>query len=163
MTTEPINAHRRHALRLLALSMPVAAMSAAGCNPGPRIYDLHVSRDAGCTCCQAWADLMQATGRFYIEVTQGEDLAALRQKHGVPDGLGSCHIARAHGFVIEGHVPAEDVLRMLDDRPPGVRGLIVPGMPRGSPGMEQPDGARDAYDVYALKTDGSTSVFAHHA
>jgi hypothetical protein len=162
MTTDPTNAERRSALRLLALSVPAVTLAAAGCNPQPRIYDLHVFRDAGCMCCHAWAELMKATGRFHVSMTEGEDLQALKQKLGVPVGFGSCHTAQMHGYVIEGHVPAEDILRLIEERHEGVRGLAVPGMPRGSPGMEQPDGSRDAYDVFAFKADGSTRVFVHH-
>ena len=162
MTTQSVNNERRGALRLIALSVPAAALFAAGCTPEPRIYDMHVSRDIGCMCCHAWAELMKATGRFRITMTESDDLPTLKQKLGVPTGFGSCHTAQIDGYVIEGHVPADDILRLLEERPEGVRGLAVPGMPRGSPGMEQPDGSHDAYDVYAFKADGSTSVFAHH-
>jgi hypothetical protein len=76
-----------------------------------------------------------------------------------PD-LASCHTAVVDGLVIEGHVPAEEIVRLLDTRPAGVRGLAVPGMPLGSPGMEQPDGVEEPYDIVAFKTDGERYVFA---
>jgi hypothetical protein len=135
----------------------------AACSQSPRVYDMKVSRDVGCLCCHAWAELMEQSGRFNITLTDGEDLPAMKQRLGVPGGFGSCHTGVVDGYVVEGHVPAEDILQLLEERPSGVRGLAVPGMPRGSPGMEQPNGARDPYDVYAFKANGETTIFAHHA
>jgi len=106
---------------------------------------------------------MEKTGRFTVAMVDVSDMPAYKQKVGVPTALGSCHTARVDGFVIEGHVPSEDILQLLAERPAGVNGLAVPGMPRGSPGMEQPNGVRDPYDVIAFRSDGSSYVFSHHA
>jgi len=106
---------------------------------------------------------MEQTGRLRVTLVDVPDLPAYKQQVGLPAGLGSCHTTLVDGYVIEGHVPSEDILRLLEDRPSGVKGIAVPGMPRGSPGMEQPNGAKDSYEVIAFKADGSQSVFARHS
>ena len=161
MTHSHHNASRRQLLRLMPLAFAAPFLINA-CTPTPRIYAMEVSRDVGCMCCHAWADLMKASTRFTVTLKEGEDLPALKQRLGVPPDLGSCHTAVVDDYVIVGHVPAEDILRLLDERPAGVRGIAVPGMPRGSPGMEQPNGATDPYDVIAFRADGSSYVFARH-
>lgn len=148
---------RRTVLKWLGASATVGA-----CQQTPPTYDMQVSRDVGCPCCHVWTELMETTGRFKVTMMDVPDLSAYKQQVGVPPGLGSCHTARVEGLVVEGHVPAADILRLLSERPTGVKGIAVPGMPRGSPGMEQPDGARDPYDVIAFRTDGGSYVFAHH-
>lgn len=148
---------RRTMLKWLGASATLGA-----CQQAPRIYDLQVSRDAGCPCCHVWTELIEKTGRFKVTMIDVPDLPAYKQKVGVPAELGSCHTALVDGLVIEGHVPSEDILRLLADRPVGVKGIAVPGMPRGSPGMEQPNGLRDPYDVIAFRIDGGSYVFGHH-
>lgn len=160
------NAHlgRRTVLRWLSATTALAATTGvAACQQTPRIYDMQVSRDAGCPCCHVWTELMQATGRFRVTMVDAPDLPAFKQQLGVPASLGSCHTAVIGTYVVEGHVPAEDILRLLDQRPAGVRGIAVPGMPRGSPGMEQPNGAVVPYEVIAFGVDGSQSVFSRYA
>jgi hypothetical protein len=136
---------RRTVLKWIAATTTLSA-----CQQSPRIYDTKVSRDVGCPCCHVWTDLMEKTGRFKITLIDVPDLQAYKHQVGVPAGLGSCHTAMVDGYVVEGHVPAEDILRLLADRPTGVVGIAVPGMPRGSPGMEQPNGVVDAYEVIAF-------------
>lgn len=97
---------------------------------------------------------------FDVTVIEEEDLAAIKKKMGVEPKHQSCHTGEVEGYVIEGHVPAADVLRLLAERPEA-RGLTVPGMPVGSPGMEMGD-RHDAYDVLLIKKDGSTEVFSKH-
>lgn len=134
----------------------------AACRQIPRVHDLDVSRDVGCSCCHAWTEMMQASGRFRVTMIETPDLPASKQELGVPAGLAACHTAVADGYVIEGHVPAEEILRLLTERPSGVKGIAAPGMPRGSPGMEQPDGTIDAYTVVAFDSVGRTSSFSEH-
>lgn len=134
----------------------------ASCQPTLPVYDLRVSRDVGCSCCHAWTELMEKTGRFNVTIIEVADLPAYKSKVGVPAGLGSCHTALADGLVVEGHVPAEDVLKLLEQRPAGVKGIAVPGMPRGSPGMEQPNGVIDSYTVVAFDAVGVQRVFSYH-
>lgn len=116
-----------------------------------------VNKDPSCGCCQKWADHLSAAG-FPVEVVATPELAALKVKLGVPDDLTSCHTAEVGGYVLEGHVPADAVLRLLRERPAAV-GLAVPGMPAGSPGME--GGTAEAYDVI-LFGNGSPKVFARY-
>ncbi len=127
-----------------------------------RVYELRISRDAGCGCCHAWAELMRRSGRFRTTLIDEPDMPALKRRLGVPNGLTSCHTGVVEGYAIEGHVPVEDMLRLLRERPARVRGLAVPGMPRGSPGMETHDGARDPFTVYAFESGGVRRAFVRH-
>ena len=120
---------------------------------------LEVHKSPTCGCCSAWVEHMKGAG-FPVKVVETDDLGAIKSEVGVPYGLGSCHTARVGGYFIEGHVPAEDVKRLLFEKP-AARGLTVPGMPIGSPGMEQGD-RREPYDVLLVAKDGSTTVYAHH-
>jgi len=99
---------------------------------------------------------------FAAKVVELEDLAPVRQKHGIRFEQSSCHTGVVGGYAIEGHVPPRDVMRLLRERPKA-RALLVPGMPIGSPGMESPRGEREAFEVLLLLPDGSTKVFARHA
>ncbi len=136
---------------------PSAAMSPAAERARPLIA---VHKSQYCGCCHLWVKHVEQAG-FRVQVENREDLDAVKQALGVPAPLASCHTAEIAGYVIEGHVPAEDIRRLLAEKP-DVRGLAVPGMPRGSPGMEMPDGRRDAYSVLAIQRDGSTREFARH-
>ncbi|MEQ1618480.1 MAG: DUF411 domain-containing protein [Terricaulis sp.] len=104
---------------------------------------------------------MQRSGRFTTTVRNTPDMAAVKRRLGVPDDLASCHTGEVEGYVIEGHVPAADILRLLADRPRTISGLAVPGMPAGSPGMEA-GGRRDAFDVIAFSRSGARSVFVRY-
>jgi len=113
-----------------------------------------------CGCCARWVDHVRAAG-FATTIHDTPDMDPIKAKYGVPKALQSCHTALVDGYVVEGHVPAADVLRLLRERPK-VKGLAVPQMPAGSPGMEM-GGAADPYDVIAFAADGKTTrVFAHH-
>ena len=104
-----------------------------------------VSKDPSCGCCGAWVDHIEAAG-FPVSVMETSDLGAVKQRLGVPTELASCHTAEVAGYVIEGHVPAPALRRLLSERP-SATGLAVPGMPVGSPGMEVPGLARETYAV----------------
>lgn len=119
---------------------------------------LQVWRDENCGCCVAWVDHMRAAG-FPIEDNVVRSVAAARRMLGTPSDLLSCHAALVGGYALEGHVPAAAVLRLLAQRPAEIRGLAVPGMPIGSPGMEVPGQAPDTYDVVAFDARGGRSVF----
>lgn len=86
---------------------------------------------------------------------------AVKREHGVPDRLASCHTALVEGYVIEGHVPAGDVKRLLDERP-DIKGLAVPGMPVGAPGMESPSGRAEPYDVLSFRADGTAEIYSSY-
>ena len=111
-----------------------------------------------CGCCGKWLDHMRAAG-FKVKAVDVEDLETVKRLAGVRDNLQSCHTAAVGGYAIEGHVPAADIKRLLATKPK-VRGLAVPGMPSGSPGME--NGEREPYDVLSFTLDGKTKVFSRH-
>lgn len=156
-------AERRRLLRWLTVLPGLGLLGGvAGCQQIPRVYALQVSRDVGCSCCHAWTEAMKASGRFQVTMVDVPDMSAYKRKVGVPAGLGSCHTALVDGLVVEGHVPAADILKLLQQRPLGVKGIAVPGMPRGSPGMEQPNGVIDSYTVVAFDAAGVQSDFSHY-
>lgn len=116
-------------------------------------------KDPNCGCCGKWAEHMRANG-FTVKEVSSADMGEVKADAGVPQKLGSCHTAKVGGYVVEGHVPASDVRRMLLERP-AIVGLSAPGMPLGSPGMEGPYPA-DRYDVISFDREGATAVFASH-
>lgn len=116
-------------------------------------------KDPNCGCCSKWTEHMRANG-FTVNEINSSDMATIKRQAGVPGTLGSCHTAKVGGYVIEGHVPAADVKRLLAEKPK-VTGISAPGMPQGSPGMEGPYPA-DRYNVVTFDGQGRTSVFASH-
>lgn len=110
-----------------------------------------------CGCCRAWVDHVKAAG-FAVEVHDMPSVDPVKHEHGLPGHLASCHTAIVDGYVVEGHVPADVIRRMLRERPQ-VAGIAVPGMPMGSPGMEVPGGRKDPYDIIAFSRDGKVSVY----
>ena len=121
---------------------------------------VQVYKDPTCGCCALWVEHLRKAG-FTATVTDVEDMTALKTKHGVPPRARSCHTAVTGDYVIEGHVPAADVQRLLKERP-SVAGIGVPGMPIGSPGMEVAGVKPQPYDVLAFDKAGQTTVFASH-
>lgn len=119
-----------------------------------------VYKSPTCGCCAAWVDHMEENG-FAVTVEDVTDLDPVKERLGVPDRLSSCHTATVGGFVVEGHVPADDVKLLLAEQP-DVRGLAVPGMPIGSPGMEVEGRAAEPYAVVAFDHDGAAEIFARH-
>lgn len=119
---------------------------------------IHVYRDPECGCCEAWAELARKAG-YEVTVESRADMPVIKARFGVPDALRSCHTAIVSGYAVEGHVPFESVERLLAEKPRDIRGIAVPGMPRGSPGMEMPDGSVDPYRVIAFGATGETMTF----
>ncbi len=117
-----------------------------------------VYRDPECGCCEAWADIARAEG-YAVTVESRSDMPAVKVRYGVPAELASCHTAIVGGYAIEGHVPMRHVAKLLADKPRDIRGIAVPGMPRGSPGMEMPDGSVDVFEVMAFGSDGKAVPF----
>jgi len=118
-------------------------------------------KSPSCGCCSTWADTLKTNG-FTVVEHKTEDMDVIKEKYGVSDNLSSCHTALIEGYIIEGHVPAADVQRLLKEKPAGVVGLTAPGMPQQSPGM-QPDMLEPKnYDVLAFDKDGNTTVFSHY-
>ena len=156
---------------LVAALAGLSAITVAGCRRSStsnssesnvtavaRPASMTVYRDPSCGCCEAWAEIARQAG-YQVSVVDRSDMPAIKTRLGVPEALASCHTTTVGGYAVEGHVPLEDVARLLKDQPKGIRGLAVAGMPRGSPGMEMPDGSKDAFQVMAFDAAGNTSVF----
>jgi hypothetical protein len=133
----------------------LVACAEAAARPVP----MAVRRNPGCGCCEVWTEQMRASGRFIVTSADDPDIMSFKAARGVPADLASCHTAVVGDYLVEGHVPLSDVLRLLDERPP-IAGIAVGGMPMGSPGMEQADGAQEPYNVIAFDAGGARSVFA---
>lgn len=135
---------RRHALHLLAAAAGLAALPSLAASPAK--IPMEVWKDPNCGCCKDWIVLMEQAG-FAVTVHDSGN-SAVRAKLGLPVQYGSCHTALVGGYLVEGHVPAADVHKLLKDKPKAL-GITVPGMPIGSPGMDGPEygGRKDPYDV----------------
>ena len=118
--------------------------------------DIVVYKSPTCGCCGKWVKHMEDAG-FSVDVEDRRDLTPIKAELGVPGRMQSCHTAKVGDYIVEGHVPADLVRRMLDEKP-DIKGLAVPGMPMGSPGMEGP--RKDRYNVIAIGNDGRLEVFA---
>lgn len=132
------------------LGLPLFAAAA-----GPVI---DVYKSAACGCCGEWVRHLEANG-FTVRAKNVDMPTQYRQRAGIPDQFGSCHTGMVNGYAIEGHVPASDIKRLLRDKPQA-KGLAVPAMPMGSPGMEGP--RKDPYDVFLVKANGATAVYKHY-
>ena len=117
-------------------------------------------KNPGCGCCDLWADHLRSHG-FTVESTEDHKILEFKAEHGIPGPLMSCHTAIIDGYFVEGHVPANDILRLLKEKPEHVTGIAVPGMPLGSPGMEHP--RPEDFNTIALLSDGTAYIFESHA
>jgi len=136
----------------LALGMPATALAA---------QQIAMHRDPGCGCCEQWAAQVRAQFGRQVRVVDDGNRAALHRRYGIPAELASCHTAIVDGMVFEGHVPIADMKRVLAQRPKGVTGLAVAGMPIGSPGMEVPGQRAQPFSVITFGP-GGRKVFARH-
>ena len=123
------------------------------------LKDIHVYKSPTCGCCTDWVDHLKENG-FKVEVTETNNLNPIKIDAGLTPSLASCHTAFVGDYVIEGHVPANDIHRLIAEAPKA-KGLSVPGMPAGSPGMEV-GGRKDHYQVLMFNDSGQTKVFAEH-
>jgi hypothetical protein len=144
---------------VVAGAMAVPMLVGADQRGGQALPAVTVYKDANCGCCSLWVQHLERAG-FRVTASNTADMPALRAKLGVPAHVQSCHTAVVDGYVVEGHVPADDVKQLLSKRPT-VKGIAVPGMPIGSPGMEQGN-VRHQYSVLTFDETGRTSVFAMH-
>ena len=145
-------------LRPLLLAIVLAASSTtaiAAALPVVAVY-----KTPWCDCCKLWVEHRRKAG-FTVEVHDVEDLDAEKDRMGVPADKRSCHTAEVAGYYVEGHVPAADIKRLLKDKPQA-EGLVLPGMPMGSPGMEMPDGRTQPFAVELVDAKGQATVFARH-
>lgn len=140
----------------LVAASPLRAL-AQGAGPA-----IHVMKDPDCGCCSAWIEILEQNG-FGVTVEESSPamLARYKSENGIPLELVSCHTGKVDGYLIEGHVPPADIRRLLSERPEAV-GIAVPGMPYGSPGMG-PEHEREAYDVFLIRRDGGSELFARYA
>ncbi|CRL10760.1 Protein of unknown function, DUF [Phaeobacter italicus] len=148
---------RRRSFLLAALALPALRLPAHAAQ-GPEI---RVLKSPSCGCCTAWADHLSAAG-FSVDLRDvpDEQLWTMKDRLGIGEETASCHTAMIEGYVIEGHVPAEDITRLINERPDAL-GLAVPGMPIGSPGMEMGD-STEPFTTLLLLADGETRAFARH-
>ena len=163
---------RAPVLALLALA-PLAAGCARGDDAAPResagkvavaatpapagqSATVTVYKSPTCGCCTKWEEHLRQNGFTVVSVPR-DDMNAIKQEHGIPQGLQSCHTALVNGYAVEGHVPADVIRKLLTERPK-VKGVAVPGMPMGSPGMEGP--TKDQYEVYTFDASGPRDVYA---
>jgi hypothetical protein len=137
----------------VGMLVPARALATGG-------VTLTVYKDPSCGCCTKWIEHLRASG-LAPAVHDRTDMDALKDSLGVPATLRSCHTAVAGKYVVEGHVPAADIKRLIAAAPNGIVGIAVPGMPAGSPGMEM-GGRADRYDVIAFSANGATKMFARH-
>lgn len=145
----------RRSLLLSSLSFGLVAALPLRAETLPPI---HVVKGTGCECCSAWVDYLRAEGFGVTEAElYGMLLINYKLDNGIPQKMTSCHTGKIDGYMIEGHVPAADIRRLLDERPDAI-GLAVPGMPYGSPGMGD-EADREAFDVFLIQRDGMTEVF----
>jgi hypothetical protein len=140
------------------LARAVVPLSLLACAQLAAAQTVQVAKSPFCGCCNQWVEHLRRAG-FQIRIVEAEDVTPIARQLGVPDDLRSCHTAVVNGYVIEGHVPAADIRRLLAQRPRGT-GLAVPGMPIGSPGMEQGN-RRQPYQVILFE-GGRRTVFARH-
>jgi len=149
-------------VKAMALSC-LLALVLTGCSrtdAEPSLPGVTVHKSASCGCCKVWVERLRSAG-FPVEVRDVDNLNDVKQRVGIPYGKGACHTAEVDGYFVEGHVPIDDVKRLLRERP-DAKGLTVPGMPMGSPGMEVPSGQVQPYAVLLVARDGSTSVYSRH-
>jgi hypothetical protein len=140
----------------MLFASPISAIAAS------KDLSIAVYRDPNCHCCGGWIDAL-ATQGFQPQSISTDDMDALKQQYKIPTDLQSCHTAIVDGYVVEGHVPAEDIKRLLTEKP-DVVGIAVPGMPIGTPGMESESGEeRESFTVFSFDRQGNSTVFEQHS
>ena len=148
--------NRRNLISVAVGAVALTAIPALAANTLP---PMEVFKNPSCGCCGAWVDHLKAAG-FEVKVTMVDDTSVARKKYGLPDRFGSCHTAVVAGYVVEGHVPAADVKKLLAMKPVAI-GIAVPNMPVGSPGMEM-GSRKDPYQVLLVDRQGREHVFSSY-
>jgi hypothetical protein len=143
------------AAMLVAGAIGLSAQGSAAAKPTAVVY-----KTSSCGCCKLWVEHLKANG-FTVEAkdVSADEVRAVSKAAGLKDDDTSCHTAKIGGYIVEGHVPASDIQRMLKEKP-AIAGIAAPGMPQGSPGMEQ--GSKEPFDVVAFTKDGKTKLYAKH-
>jgi hypothetical protein len=153
-----VNQRRLFLGHITALLAAGPAIAFAEATESSQLYPIQIYKSSTCGCCAKWAEHMRSAG-FAVQATDVADVNVYKIHYGVPPELASCHTALVEDYVVEGHVPAADVIKMLREKP-AIKGIAVPGMPIGSPGMEGPNPVR--YETLSFSKDGSVAVFAVH-
>ena len=135
-----------------------AAIACMAQAPTPAQPSMTVYKSATCGCCSKWVEHMKTNG-YAVKTVDVDDIEVPMKTYGVPSSAASCHTAIVNGYVVEGHVPADLVMRMLREKP-AIKGIAAPGMPMGSPGMEVPGYKADPYDVVSFDKLGKTALYA---
>ncbi|HEY4320554.1 MAG TPA: DUF411 domain-containing protein [Gemmatimonadales bacterium] len=139
-----------------ALIIAVATVGASRAGSAPAPIAMRVVKSPTCACCAKWVDSMKKAG-FAVTVEDKPEFTALKRANGITPELTSCHTAFVGGYVIEGHVPADLIRKLLAEKPAGIKGLAAPGMPASAPGMDMPG---QKYTVYAFDAQGHSRVYA---
>jgi hypothetical protein len=150
----------RRSILLAAGATPLLVLSAGACAAPSNALTIKVYKDPTCGCCTAWVEHLKGAG-FTATVETRDDMNDIKEQLGVPSDLASCHTGVINGYAIEGHVPAEDIKRLVASRATA-KGLAVPGMPINSPGMELPGEPNERYTVWLFQADGKRTAFAQH-
>lgn len=145
-------------LKLPVRSLLLLLLIAGGTAWAQSATQIEVFKSPYCGCCEKWVEHMEKSG-FKVSAHNVNDVPAARKNLGMPDRFGSCHTAKIGGYVVEGHVPAADIQRLLKEKPKAI-GLAAPGMPQGSPGMETATPV--PYETLLIQADGSARLFAKH-
>jgi len=154
---DQVKVTRRDFLRGTALGVGLAGLGRwSWAQAGQPAVPMAVYMDPGCGCCGQWVTIMKAAG-FQVSVQETSDIASIKKRYGIGANLESCHTALVGGYLVEGHVPADLIRKMLREKPP-FKGLSVPGMVTGSPGMEGI--TKEPYDVLSFDAAGKTAVYA---
>ncbi len=144
--------------RKISILLALMALGTAGASVAQTAGTIELYKSPYCGCCGKWAEHMSKAG-FSVKTHETDNVPDTRKKLGMPEKLGSCHTAKIGNYLLEGHVPADDIKRLLKEKPKAL-GLAVPGMPTGSPGMDVPNSP--PYDTLLVHKDGTTRVFAKH-
>ena len=142
----------------LPILLTLLALGSGGALAQQAQQTIDIYKSPYCGCCGKWAEHVTKAG-FTVKTHEVDDVPGTRKKLGMPDKLGSCHTAKIGNYLLEGHVPVEDIKRLLKEKPKAI-GLAVPGMPPGSPGMDVPKSP--PYETLLVQNDGNTRVFAKH-
>jgi len=137
--------------------VPADTFKVAAATPTVSLVPIKVYKTPTCGCCKAWVEHLEQNG-FKVEVMDMPDLSSVKAKYGVKPEMQACHTAVVGNYVVEGHVPADLILKMINEKP-AIAGIAVPGMPMGSPGME--GGAKESYTVLSFDSTGKSSVYAN--
>ena len=156
-TNDTLNPLRRQFLGSLASTALVVSLGVPG-RAAAESNSIKVFKTPACGCCKDWVVYLETNG--FTVTTYDEGNSEARERLGMPVRFGSCHTGEIDGYAIEGHVPAREIYRLLDEKPDAI-GITVPAMPRGSPGMDGPayGGVQDPYDVLLIGSDGNASVY----